>query len=169
MGNTTIRSFEDSIASLPATMEQVPAAEFEDAIASHLAEPAVGVSLPYEGVSLQGLPVTLSPTAEEVSAARTGITPASLAIGDYGSVVVGDRNDGAEPVSLFVNEHVAVVRASDVVESMSDAVDKLGDGVRDGLQSAVIATGPSATADMGELVHGVHGPESVHVILLSDR
>jgi L-lactate dehydrogenase complex protein LldG len=32
----------------------------------------------------------------------------------------------------------------------------------------VLATGPSATADMGELVLGAHGPESVHVVILDE-
>ncbi|TKX83368.1 hypothetical protein EXE43_24625, partial [Halorubrum sp. SS5] len=32
----------------------------------------------------------------------------------------------------------------------------------------VFATGPSATADMGGLVHGAHGPKEVHVVLLRE-
>jgi len=32
-----------------------------------------------------------------------------------------------------------------------------------------LATGPSATADMGALVRGAHGPERVHVLLIDDR
>lgn len=34
---------------------------------------------------------------------------------------------------------------------------------------AILATGPSATADMGALVQGVHGPRTVHVVLVEDR
>jgi len=30
----------------------------------------------------------------------------------------------------------------------------------------VFVTGPSATADMGPLVRGVHGPHQLHVIVL---
>ncbi|MFW5900663.1 MAG: LUD domain-containing protein, partial [Halodesulfurarchaeum sp.] len=35
--------------------------------------------------------------------------------------------------------------------------------------SGILATGPSATADMGATVHGVHGPSEVHVIVVTDR
>ncbi|MFB6268738.1 MAG: lactate utilization protein C, partial [Halobacterium sp.] len=34
---------------------------------------------------------------------------------------------------------------------------------------AVLATGASATADMGEIVTGVHGPQSVHAVVITDR
>ncbi|MFB6362014.1 MAG: LUD domain-containing protein, partial [Halobacteriales archaeon] len=37
-----------------------------------------------------------------------------------------------------------------------------------GRRSAVLTTGPSATADMGELVTGVHGPGDVHVVAVTD-
>jgi L-lactate dehydrogenase complex protein LldG len=32
----------------------------------------------------------------------------------------------------------------------------------------VFATGPSATADMGELVYGAHGPREVAVLLVEE-
>jgi L-lactate dehydrogenase complex protein LldG len=38
-----------------------------------------------------------------------------------------------------------------------------------GLDSAVLATGISATADMGATVYGVHGPRAVHAIVITDR
>jgi len=39
---------------------------------------------------------------------------------------------------------------------------------RDG-DDVILATGPSATADMGDLVLGAHGPRAVHALLLEDR
>jgi len=51
---------------------------------------------------------------------------------------------------------------------MSDAFAWLGPRARDESIDVVLATGPSATADMGGLVHGAHGPKEVHVVLLRD-
>ncbi len=79
--------------------------------------------------------------------------------------------DGAEQTSLFPDLHVAVLRASDVLPDMGAAFERLGPRLREGRtpganRSAIIATGPSATADMGALVRGAHGPREVHVVIL---
>jgi L-lactate dehydrogenase complex protein LldG len=50
---------------------------------------------------------------------------------------------------------------------MPEAFDWLGDEFRAKRDSVVLATGPSATADMGALVQGAHGPKTVDIILVS--
>ena len=52
---------------------------------------------------------------------------------------------------------------------MPAAFDRLAEEFDAGLDSQVLATGPSATGDMGSLVRGVHGPQEVHVAILEDR
>ncbi|UIO98804.1 LUD domain-containing protein [Halobaculum sp. CBA1158] len=133
------------------------------AIADLVAEPAVGVRLP-GGLSLPD-GVATDPTPADLDAAVTGVTAATLAVADYGSVVVCSDAAGTEAVSLFPDRHVAVVRAGDVVPGMREAMGVLGDRLRAG-ESAVIATGPSATADMGDLVVGAHGPREVEIVLV---
>lgn len=169
MNSSAVAAFADTVATLPVALERCSTDTFGDAIGPLLAGPAVGVPLRYDDVSLNGLPVTLNPTSVELDDAEIGVTPVELAIGDYGSVVIGDRGDGAEPISLFVDTHIAVLRSSDIHETMGDAIETIGEHVREGLTSAVIATGPSATADMGSLVYGAHGPQDVHIILLEDQ
>ena len=149
-------------------MTRTTAAEATDELTSLATAPVVGVPLGLDGVSLPD-GVAVDPSPSELDAATTGITGAGPAVADYGSVVVADDGAGAEHVSLFVETHVAVVAASDVVQSMGEALDELGPRTREGLTSAVVATGPSATADMGELVLGAHGPTAVHVVLVTDR
>jgi L-lactate dehydrogenase complex protein LldG len=61
---------------------------------------------------------------------------------------------------------VAVLPATAVVADMRSAFAWLGAQVRAHGTSSIIATGPSATADMGGLVRGAHGPASVHVVLV---
>ncbi len=104
----------------------------------------------------------------DLRAAHTGITAASLGVAEYGSVALEANPAGTEPVSLFVDRHVVVLREADIVPDMPDAFDWLGPRARDESVDVVFATGPSATADMGGLVHGAHGPKEVHVVLLRD-
>jgi L-lactate dehydrogenase complex protein LldG len=101
-----------------------------------------------------------------LDAATTGVTAAGLAIADYGSLLLRATPDGSEPVSLFPDLHVAVLRASDIVPDMETALSRFGEDCRDRRQSAIVATGPSATADMGALVRGAHGPTEVHVVVV---
>jgi L-lactate dehydrogenase complex protein LldG len=102
-----------------------------------------------------------------LEAARTGVTAALLAVADYGTVVLGHDGE-TEAVSLLSRRHVAVVRAADLVPDMKAAFRRLGHLLRTRASSLILATGPSATADMGELVRGAHGPEHVHVLILEE-
>ncbi len=129
--------------------------------------PVVGAPLsPLEESALEALGVTLDPTPRQIAAARTGVTAASLGIADYGSVVVEGGPDATEAASLFPERHVAVLRTADVVPDMTAALGRLGPLLREEATTAIIATGPSATADMGALVKGAHGPKAVHVLLV---
>lgn len=127
--------------------------------------PAVGVEPPIDGVSLpSAVDQEISPAT--VEAAATGVTGAVLGVADYGSIVIPTTRSGVEPVSLFADQHVAVLQESDIVPGMGEALAELGDSFREDDWSGIIATGPSATADMGALVKGAHGPKTVHVIIV---
>ena len=132
-------------------------------------KPAVGVPFSFDDIYLDTMLINTSPTPTELKNAKTGVTTAEVGVASYGSLVIKDTPDGAESVSLFPDLHVAIVRASDVVESMPAAFEQLGPLIRDERSSAILETGPSATADMGALVRGAHGPETVHVIIITDR
>ena len=97
-----------------------------------------------------------------------GITAGELGIANYGTVVVTSGDKGTEQVSLYADTHVIVLDESDIIDDMSAVFEQLQARFADGLTSAVLSTGPSATADMGELVYGAHGPRDVHVLLLTD-
>ncbi|PSP55949.1 hypothetical protein BRC73_08695, partial [Halobacteriales archaeon QH_7_66_37] len=125
-----------------------------------------GAPLPFDGVALPAA-VTTDPTPAELSAAATGVTAASLAIADYGSVVLRAGEHGSEPISLFTDHHVAVLHEDDIVPDMESAFAWLGGTLRESRDSAIIATGPSATADMGALVQGAHGPKTVEVLVVA--
>jgi len=147
-------------------LTRVSAAEAPAAIETAVERPAVGAPLPWDDVSLPD-GVATDPTPADLDASVTGVTPAALAIADYGSVVLRATPEGTEPVSLFPDLHVAVLRERDLVPDMATAFEWLGEEFRATRDSAVLATGPSATADMGELVRGAHGPKDVHVIVIA--
>lgn len=161
-------AFVDSLDELDVPATRTDRDGFPAALAGAVETPAVGVELPFDGASLADadVPIDTEPTAADVDQAACSVTAAEFAIADYGSVVLRSTADGVEPASLYAERHVAVVRAGDVLPGMNAAFDRLGDLLRDG-ESAVVATGPSATADMGELVRGAHGPKSTHVIVLT--
>jgi L-lactate dehydrogenase complex protein LldG len=164
-GEDVLATFEASLRRLDVDVTRTAPSTLRDDLAAVATEPAVGARLPFPGASLPDW-VRTDPTPDALEAARTGVSPARLAVADYGSVALPATPDGAEPVSLFPPLHVPVVRAADVVPGMPEAFAELGPAIRADRGSVVLATGPSATADMGALVRGAHGPREVHVLLL---
>ena len=146
-------------------------AEAPAAIEAVAEPPVVGTPLEHVPVDLEDLDldVETNPTPTELDEATTGITDTALGIADYGSVVVRGGRDGEEPVSLYPDHHVAVVHAQDIVEDMETAMGEIAASIRSGNRSHIVATGPSATADMGALVEGAHGPRSVTVVVVSEE
>ena len=157
-------TFKRRLDSLGVTVSEGPEHAAAALVDDAAGEPAVGVEI--DGVSLPDR-IETDPTTAELRAAHTGITGASLGIAEYGSVAIEADTAGTEPVSLFVDRHVVVLRESDIVEDMPAAFAWLGPRTRDESVDVVFATGPSATADMGGLVYGAHGPKEVHVVLLT--
>ncbi|WIV66358.1 LUD domain-containing protein [Natrialbaceae archaeon AArc-T1-2] len=164
--SATTEQFASSLAELDVPLTRTDAKEIGDVLETVVRDPAVGTALPFEGVSLPEW-IDDAPTPATLEAATTGVTAASLGIADYGSVVLPARPDGSEQVSLFPERHVAVLHERDLVADVPTAIERLAPLLRDG-ESAIVATGPSATADMGALVRGAHGPKTVHVVLLED-
>ena len=148
MSASSLDTLVSALSSQDVPCERTARSAFAETLADHLRAPAVGVPLDDLGASLADADVTVDPTPARLKAAQTGVTPASFAIADYGSVVIPDSSAGTELASLFVGRH--------------------GEAFRERGDSGIVATGPSATADMGELVRGAHGPSEVHVIVLED-
>lgn len=95
-----------------------------------------------------------------------GVTDAFAGVAHSGSICVCIDHDYTGFVSLLSRFHIAVLAAENIVQRPSDLFrpDRLnGDGLR---RNFVFITGPSATADMGPLVRGVHGPHRLHVMVV---
>ena len=156
---------------LAASVTVTPVDGLPDTLSSLVEPPVVAAPLPFEGVSYDDVdhPITLSPSPSELDAARTGIAPAGLGVADYGTVTIRSTAGGDEFASLYPERHVVVLAASDIVPDMPAAFERLATEFSEGQNSQILATGPSATGDMGELVKGVHGPQEVHIVILEDR
>ncbi|AAG20997.1 Vng6381h (plasmid) [Halobacterium salinarum NRC-1] len=168
MSAEPIATFESSLDEVGVELVRTTADEFASTLSPLLDAPTVGTSLPFETVSLPDS-VETDPSIADLEAAATGVTAAGYGIADYGSVIIQGGTDGEEPVSLYADEHVAVVAASDVLPDMDATFDQLAEDIRNGVGQSIIATGPSATADMGALVTGAHGPMDVTVVLLEGK
>lgn len=169
MSTDSVSQFETSVQGLVDDCVRTPPGEFSATISDVVEEPAVGVELGFDDVSLDGTPVTVEPTVEELEAATTGVTAAGMGIANYGTVTVRSSSDLDELVSLYPPRHVVVLAASDVVADMSAAFDRLDEEFEAGRTTQVFATGTSSTADMGTLVQGVHGPKHVTVVIVEGR
>jgi len=152
---------------------RVDPGSFEAELEELLVQPAVGAPLPSESVSLEGTAVDTDPSVEALKTAETGVAQAELAIARYGTLSIESRPGGDELVSLYPPNHVVVVDEADIVPDFVTAFDRFEATVREAREtdgpgkSRVLTTGPSKTADMGELVEGVHGPKAVHVLVVS--
>lgn len=164
----TVSTFEESLEG-QSTVHRTTAAEVARTLESAIDPPAVGTPLPFEGVSLAETAVEVDPDLDAIEAATTGVTAARLGVAEYGTVTIVSSDASEELVSLYANRHVAVLAASDLVPDMPSAYERIGDEVAAGSDTRILATGPSATADMGELIRGVHGPHETHVVVLEDR
>ena len=87
-----------------------------------------------------------------------GVTNAICGLADTGSIL---EADGALHASLLPEIHIAVLKSSNILPSLSDAMKFVKDK-----SAAVFITGPSRTADIEmTLTIGVHGPKEIHVFV----
>ena len=102
------------------------------------------------------------PLNDNPAAADVGLSGVRCAIANTGTLVL--TSERGRKASLLPMNHVAFLRAEQIVPTMAEALETH----LDEMPSAwVQATGPSRTADIElTLTTGVHGPGVTHVILI---
>ena len=107
---------------------------------------------------------SLSP--EELDALDGALTTCTAACADTGTIALDGRpGQGRRAITLVPDLHVCIVRASQLVETVPELLERLAPSAREG-RPIVLVSGPSATSDI-ELnrVEGVHGPRRLVVLV----
>ena len=107
-------------------------------------------------------------TAHDLDSLDGALTGCALAIAETGVIVLdGGPTQGRRALTLVPDYHLCVVTGDQVVDLVTEAVERLEPAVRAGRPLTFVA-GPSATSDI-ELnrVEGVHGPRTLDVVVLS--
>jgi L-lactate dehydrogenase complex protein LldG len=121
------------------------------------------------GLDLPGLPAGVAAVADaqftpaELDTFDGTITAAAVAIAETGTIVLdGSPDQGRRAISLVPDYLLCIVRASQVVALLPEAITRLRP---DRPQTWI--SGPSATVDIEFVrVEGVHGPRTLEVILV---
>jgi L-lactate dehydrogenase complex protein LldG len=99
------------------------------------------------------------------AAAQIGVTGCDAAIAETGSLVLLSGEGKPRTASLLPPAHLAIVRQTDLCDSMSEFFRERAADIAAAACCTVI-TGPSRTADIElTLTLGVHGPGDVIVIV----
>lgn len=106
---------------------------------------------------------------------QVSVTPAFAAIAETGTLMLTSGPDSPTTLNLLPNDHVVVLRASQVVGCYEDAWDRLrqarphDDGI-DMPRTVNFITGPSRTGDIEQkILMGAHGPRRLHIVLIEDH
>ena len=129
-------------------------AELEDFDAP-LVEVGVEVAIPRDPEALR----------EVAGRADVGLSTASWAIAETGSLVLESGPGRGRSVTLLPPTYVAVVRADRILRTVPEAISKYAGGRVPA--NVCFHTGPSRSGDIEmSLVVGMHGPGDVHVVVV---
>ncbi len=113
-------------------------------------------------VTTDSAPEVLSP--QQLDVIDAVVTSARVAIAMSGTIVLdGGDGQGRRAITLVPDRHVIILAADQIVETVAEAIALLTPTA-----PLTMIAGPSATSDIElERVEGVHGPRTLHVIIVS--
>lgn len=92
------------------------------------------------------------------------LTTCAVAVALTGTIILRHGRSGRRAITLIPDYHLCIVRASQVVETVPEAIRELESPSRSPITTV---SGPSATADIEMTrIKGVHGPRRLAVILV---
>jgi L-lactate dehydrogenase complex protein LldG len=165
--------FCERVADYRATVHRVDRGGLSDALAAACRERrvkrlAVPSEVPgeIEGVELVHDDPPL--TARDLDGLDGVMTGCALGIAETGTIVLdGGERSGRRALTLVPDYHLCVIRESQVVASVPDAVAQLAEAAHAG-RPITLVSGPSATSDIElDRVEGVHGPRTLEVFVVA--
>ncbi|MDX2935510.1 LutC/YkgG family protein [Streptomyces ipomoeae] len=172
-GPDIVGLFTERAAEYRATVVRVPMAGAAVAVGRALARTgARSVVVP------PGLPEDLVPegpwsrledvpplTVDQLDAADAVITTVATAIAVTGTVTLDHGpGQGRRALTLLPDQHICVVRASQIAPDVPEALQRL-----DPYRPLTLVSGPSATSDIElDRVEGVHGPRVLDIVVIED-
>jgi L-lactate dehydrogenase complex protein LldG len=101
----------------------------------------------------------------------TSLTPVFCAVAETGTLVLQSSPQTPTTLAFLPDNHIAVVKASQVLATYEEAFDLTRQAQGEGRmpRSFNFVTGPSRTADIEQQIQlGAHGPRRLHIILVED-
>jgi len=162
--SAVLARFVERVEDYRATVTWCRAAEVAEVLARAVAGRSVVVpaGLPWP---VPGSVDDAGQSAAELDAIDAVVSGAALGIAATGTVVLDHGpGQGRRALTLVPDLHVCVLGAAQVVAGVPQAVARL-----DPARPQTWISGPSATSDIElDRVEGVHGPRTLHVVLVDD-
>jgi L-lactate dehydrogenase complex protein LldG len=166
--------FAERVADYHADIRVLAAGELVDAISAACGRGRIGVP--------RGLPTAWRPdglelvedgglSPRELATLDGVVTGCTVAIAETGTIVLtGGPGEGRRALTLVPDLHVCVVRDSQIVAGVPDAIAALGELVARERRPVTLVSGPSATSDIElDRVEGVHGPRTLVVLIATEE
>ena len=177
-----VGTFVQRVRDYNCSVVEVPAADVPQAVVDALKETGADESVVVPSgldefwrtaISEAGIEVRVDDpelSKTELDDTQAVVTAAASGVADTGTIVLTHLADqGRRALTLVPDRHVCVIKASQVVSDVPEAVQAVKPAVLDHHPLTWISGG-SATSDI-ELsrVNGVHGPRQLHVVVVKDQ
>ncbi|MCP5062162.1 MAG: hypothetical protein GY936_06845 [Ignavibacteriae bacterium] len=109
-----------------------------------------------------------NPTDKELANAKYSITDSFAGISETGSVCIVNDDSMSGSYSLYSQIHIAFLDSQNLLSRPREIFQLDPYKTITQYEDFIFVSGSSATADMGPLVRGVHGPAKLYVIILEE-
>ncbi len=117
--------------------------------------------------SYSGTEIVVMADASTLFGCDLGVTSAQWAIAETGTLVLESDRERHRLASLVPPVHICVIEARNIRQTLGEILERVS---RDISRTVTFITGASRTSDIElTLAIGVHGPEQLHVVVITDQ